>query len=261
MLVMDSQQSERGRQRRKAGDGRPIHCCCICGKVGTWDSNWKSYGSEKQMYDGSTIPKFCSEICRILGGDDASCVTLTMLLAANDSEWREPKVMYRPATRREKYVAEFDKQLSTLPRPPGERRRQINSDVADRKTELALALLDRLADMWFEESGLSKRNWSETVVRAVKQAHAEGLYAGRWSALDAHIVPADRWTRVVDESVLLYVVHRNADFEKDEAARKDKWEGWHVGQWSDFDGGRWVWSGLGGRITHVARLPTHPSPK
>lgn len=122
----------------------------------------------------------------------------------------------------------------------------------------ALAMLDGMADLWFAQSGFDKLDWPPPIVRAVKQAHVEGLYTGRCSAVDETAMPVDRWIKVIDEPVLLYVVHVNAKFEEDAAEREEKWEGWHVGSWTDFNGGGWVWHGLCGAITHVAPLPKRP---
>lgn len=73
-------------------------------------------------------------------------------------------------------------------------------------------------------------------------------------------VPIDQWRIVIDEPVLIYVVHENAKFEKDEARRLRDWEGWHVGQWIKHNKGGWMWHGLCGRVTHVAALPPRPQP-
>jgi hypothetical protein len=70
----------------------------------------------------------------------------------------------------------------------------------------------------------------------------------------------DEWPKEIDERVLIYVVHENAQYEADEAIRKAKWEGWHVGYWTDFNTGGWVWHGMLGKITHVAPLLPPPCP-
>lgn len=71
-------------------------------------------------------------------------------------------------------------------------------------------------------------------------------------------VPVDLWPKEIDERVLIYVVHQNAQHEKDEAKRLAEWEGWHVGYWTDQNKGGWVWHGMLGTITHVAPLPPIP---
>ena len=70
--------------------------------------------------------------------------------------------------------------------------------------------------------------------------------------------PVAEWPREIDERVLIYVVHQNAKYERDEATRLREWEGWHVGYWTDHNNGGWVWHGLLGEITHVAPLPLIP---
>lgn len=72
-------------------------------------------------------------------------------------------------------------------------------------------------------------------------------------------VPVDEWRIVIDERVLIYVVHEHAQFEKDNARRLVEWEGWHVGQWIKHNKGGWMWHGMLGRITHVAPLPGIPA--
>lgn len=77
-------------------------------------------------------------------------------------------------------------------------------------------------------------------------------------AMDA--VPVDQWEKVIDECVLLYVVHDNAQYESDEERRKSEWEGWCVGRWTDFNKGGWTWHGRCGQVTHVSKLIDPPSP-
>lgn len=71
-------------------------------------------------------------------------------------------------------------------------------------------------------------------------------------------VPIDQWRIVVDEPVLIYVVHINAEFEKDEKIRREKWENWTVGRWIKHNTGGWTYYGMMGTVTHVAPLPTAP---
>jgi hypothetical protein len=71
-------------------------------------------------------------------------------------------------------------------------------------------------------------------------------------------VPVDQWEIVVDEYVLIYVVHHNARYEKDEKRRRELWEGWQVGKWIRHNQGGWTYSGMCGEITHVAPLPERP---
>jgi hypothetical protein len=72
-------------------------------------------------------------------------------------------------------------------------------------------------------------------------------------------VPVAEWPKEVDEQVLLYVVHDNAKYENDPEKRRELWEAWCAGYWTDFNGGGWVWHGMGGRVTHVAALPDRPT--
>lgn len=72
-------------------------------------------------------------------------------------------------------------------------------------------------------------------------------------------VPIADWRIEVNEPVLIYVVHENAQYEPDEGIRKDEWEGWHVGRWIRHNKGGWMWHGMLGRVTHVAPLPARPS--
>ena len=71
-------------------------------------------------------------------------------------------------------------------------------------------------------------------------------------------VPVADWRIVVDEDVLIYVVHEHAKYEMDEARRLAEWEGWFVGRWIKHNKGGWTWHGMLGRITHVAPLPGRP---
>jgi hypothetical protein len=71
-------------------------------------------------------------------------------------------------------------------------------------------------------------------------------------------VPVDQWQVVVDELVLIYVVHENAKYEKDEKRRRQLWECWQVGKWIRHNEGGWTYSGMCGQVTHVAPLPGRP---
>lgn len=73
--------------------------------------------------------------------------------------------------------------------------------------------------------------------------------------LEAAIPVAD-WPVEIDERVLLYVVHDHAQWEPDPVVRREKWEEWCRGYWTDFNGGGWVWDGICGHVTHVAPLVT-----
>lgn len=114
MLVVDFEKSERGRQRRKAG-ARLLHCCCVCGELGIWASQWSTYCSEKEIDDCAPIPKFCSLKCAKMAGIKAENVTEEMKLKAKDSEYREPHIVYRQATSNEKYRAAVDQQVLSRP--------------------------------------------------------------------------------------------------------------------------------------------------
>lgn len=98
----------------------------------------------------------------------------------------------------------------------------------EEKTQVALAMLDGMADLWFAESGFAACNFPDPIVRAIKQAHHEGLYAGRCSILDEQWQPISRAPK--DGTwVLLY----SPDCET----------GPFIGQWHDDegqpDGGAW----------------------
>lgn len=69
---------------------------------------------------------------------------------------------------------------------------------------------------------------------------------------------ADDWRAKVGQRVLLYVVHDNAKYEKDQTKREQEWEGWCTGYWTEHNGGGWVWNGHAGIVTHVAELPDRP---
>lgn len=103
MLVIDHERSEHGPQRRKSGNGRLLHCCCVCGRLDTWGDSWSSSYSYKDLEDSIPIPKFCSATCRDKGGADAQDITDEMKKIAKDAEWREPETAYREATSIEKY--------------------------------------------------------------------------------------------------------------------------------------------------------------
>jgi hypothetical protein len=105
MLVIDSERSEYGPQRRKDASGRRLHCCCICGRLDRWGDGWSCYCSIKDLEDGVPIPKFCSLKCRNRGGPDAANVTEEMKRVAKAAEWREPKIAYREASDIQKYTA------------------------------------------------------------------------------------------------------------------------------------------------------------
>lgn len=104
MQVVDTEKSERGPQRRRATDGRLVHCCCVCGKVEPWGDAWTSYHCIKELDDESPIPKFCSAECKATGGARARNVTEAMKRKAKEAEWREPAVVYREQTEKEKYA-------------------------------------------------------------------------------------------------------------------------------------------------------------
>ncbi len=101
---IDSEKSERGPQRRKAGSSL-LHVCCICKTVSPWQDGWSTYCSEADIDDGVAIPKFCSPACADKGGPKAHYVTREMKEAARALEWREPKIVYRERemTEREKW--------------------------------------------------------------------------------------------------------------------------------------------------------------
>lgn len=105
---IDADKSERGRQRRRAGEGPGaplLHCCCICHTVAPWGDGWSTYCSEGDIDDSVAVPKFCSRLCAEKGGPRARNVTKAMREAARDLEWRESRIVYRERemTEREKW--------------------------------------------------------------------------------------------------------------------------------------------------------------
>ena len=112
MKFPDLNKSEIGLQRRKDSGGRLLHCCCICGVLDTWGPDWSYYGSYAELENGEAVAKFCSPICCAAGGEDAASVTPEMKAAAKNKEWREPTIVYREATDREKFRAAFRAQRS-----------------------------------------------------------------------------------------------------------------------------------------------------
>jgi hypothetical protein len=86
---------EFGPQRKRATDGRALHCCCICLKLEPWGPTWSYYASLKEEDDCTPFPKFCSEVCVEKGGPNTRDVTATMKETAKEMEWRDPKP-YQP---------------------------------------------------------------------------------------------------------------------------------------------------------------------
>lgn len=41
----------------------------------------------------------------------------------------------------------------------------------EEQTQVAMAMLDGMADLWFAESGFARANLPEPIVRMIKQAH------------------------------------------------------------------------------------------
>lgn len=115
MQVVDLSRSENGWQRRRANDGRPLHCCCICGRLDVWGPDWTTFCSLKEIDDGTPIPKFCSKACRMKGGRAAGAVTIEMKIRARDAEWREPRLVYREANELEKYAEALHSQKRRRP--------------------------------------------------------------------------------------------------------------------------------------------------
>jgi hypothetical protein len=119
-------------------------------------------------------------------------------------------------------------------------------------SDAAIALLDRLQRDDQSATAVSNRG-------LVEQLLAHGFQIVRSMPLQDHAVPVDQWKIVADESVLIYVVHTNAEFEKDEKVRREKWEGWTVGHWVAHNHGGWTYYGMMGKVTHVAPLPAAPA--
>ena len=110
MLVVDYLKSERGPQRKRASDGRLLHCCCVCGALDVWGNGWSVYCSELELDEGVAVPKFCSTKCKRKGGETAENVTVEMRMIAKEAEMRAPEFAYRAATEREKYKAALSRQ-------------------------------------------------------------------------------------------------------------------------------------------------------
>lgn len=72
-------------------------------------------------------------------------------------------------------------------------------------------------------------------------------------------VPVDEWRIVPEQPVLIYVVHPNAAYERNEVKRLADWEGWFSGRWIKHNSGGWTWHGMIGTVTHVAPLPAVPA--
>ena len=108
--VVDFAKSERGPQRRRSGDNRALHCCCICGVLGVWGEGWTVFCSDRELDEGVAVPKFCSTRCKNKGGLDARNVTPEMRETAKNAEWREPRLAYRDATDQERYRAALNRQ-------------------------------------------------------------------------------------------------------------------------------------------------------
>jgi hypothetical protein len=85
---------EIGPQRRMTRNGRPLHCCCICGVLAPWADGWSCFTSIQEIENCEPYPKFCSPACRRRGGPDAQNVTQEMKRAAKEQEWRAPKPVY-----------------------------------------------------------------------------------------------------------------------------------------------------------------------
>lgn len=115
MKVKDTERSENGPQRRKTdpaswGRERLLHACCICHRVGVWGDGWSSYYSLLGLDECKPIPKFCSANCADQAGPECENITEEMLAAAKALEMREPNIVYREATDREKYAAAVSRQ-------------------------------------------------------------------------------------------------------------------------------------------------------
>lgn len=48
-----------GKSRRRTPEGRALHACCLCDKVGPWTDGWRWYGSYREHEDGVPVMKFC----------------------------------------------------------------------------------------------------------------------------------------------------------------------------------------------------------
>lgn len=69
-------------------------------------------------------------------------------------------------------------------------------------------------------------------------------------------VPVAEWRPKQDQLVMIFVEHphaRNAPFDE-----RHLWRGWYFGSWTRHDGGRWIWHGIQGEVTHVRPLPPVP---
>lgn len=113
MKVIDTERSEREPQRKKSATGRLLHCCCICGKLDVWGDSWSAYYSYKDLDDGKTLPKFCSDKCKSSAGPRAENVTDEMLKKVRAQEFREPQLVWREQTETEKYRDAVQRQRIT----------------------------------------------------------------------------------------------------------------------------------------------------
>ncbi len=82
--------------RRRTKSGHLLHCCCICSTLEPWGSDWFWYGSYKEEEDGVSIPKFCSQVCKMKGGPNAKNVIRAQRMHAQQMEMVEPMPVYRP---------------------------------------------------------------------------------------------------------------------------------------------------------------------
>ena len=71
-----------GERRRDIRTGRALHCCCVCGHLGPWNSEWSWYGSYREVDDGEPVQKFCSDACKA----NQLAVTVEMAAEARERE-------------------------------------------------------------------------------------------------------------------------------------------------------------------------------
>ncbi len=47
------------KERRRTPEGKALHACCLCDRVGPWGPGWRWYGSYREEENGVPVMKFC----------------------------------------------------------------------------------------------------------------------------------------------------------------------------------------------------------
>lgn len=106
-----------------------------------------------------------------------------------------------------------------------------------------------------ERKMLSAAEWMARA-RSAEKSLAE--VSDRCIAAEAALraTPAEQWPKVVDELVMVLVVHDSYRF----AAPADRceWAAWYPACWISHNGGGWTYTGLSGKVTHVRAMPAMP---